>query len=113
MKNIIEQINNLSESDLVRLNNLYCIAMNYNNDEIYNNDEDFFDTFFKSTFDAVRAISYGSYVYSDEYVKFDGYGNLVSFNYMSVDMLCESVETIAKYISENPTEFEHLIKIEE
>lgn len=42
------------------------------------NDEDFFDVYFKKADDAVRAVCYGDYNYTDDYVKFDGYGNLES-----------------------------------
>ena len=43
------------------------------------NDEDFFDTYFEGEpMKAVRAAVYGDYNYTDDYVKFDGYGNLKS-----------------------------------
>lgn len=42
------------------------------------NDEDFFEIYFSKADDAVRAVCYGDYNYADDYVKFDGYGNLES-----------------------------------
>lgn len=43
------------------------------------NDKDFFDTYFYQNPDeAVRAVCYGDYKYTDEFVKFNGYGNLES-----------------------------------
>ncbi|AGY47269.1 hypothetical protein Grass_245 [Bacillus phage Grass] len=43
------------------------------------NDEDFFNTYFEGEpMKAVRAAVYGDYNYTDDYVKFDGYGNLKS-----------------------------------
>ena len=49
--------------------------------EYWNNDDDFFNTFFyNNPTEAVRSAYYGDYNYCDEYVKFNGYGNLVSFN---------------------------------
>lgn len=48
--------------------------------EIYENDEYFFDTFFDGRpMEAVRAAHYGDYNYNDDYVRFNGYGNLESF----------------------------------
>lgn len=44
------------------------------------NDEDFFNNYFTNTDDAVRAVCYGDYNYMDEYVRFNAYGNLESFN---------------------------------
>lgn len=46
--------------------------------EVFTNDEDFFDNYFVKPHDAVRAVYYGEYNYTDDYVKFNGYGNLES-----------------------------------
>ena len=49
--------------------------------EYWNNDEEFFNTFFANNpTEAVRSVYYGDYNYCDEFVKFNGYGNLESFN---------------------------------
>ena len=49
--------------------------------EYYENNEEFFDTFFyNNPTEAVRSSFYGDYHYCDEWVKFDGYGNLKSVN---------------------------------
>ena len=49
--------------------------------EYWNNDEEFFNTFFyNNPTEAVRSSYYGDYNYCDEYVRFNGYGNLESFN---------------------------------
>ena len=49
--------------------------------EYYENNEEFFNTFFyNNPMEAVRSEFYGDYNYCDEYVKFDGYGNLKSVN---------------------------------
>ena len=49
--------------------------------EYYENDEEFFNMFFPNNpMEAVRSSYYGDYNYCDKYVKFNGYGNLVSFN---------------------------------
>lgn len=47
--------------------------------EYCENDDDFFNTFFSNNvIEAVRAVSFGDYNYSDDYVRFDAYGNLES-----------------------------------
>jgi len=109
MNTIIEQINNLSESELIELNNLYCQSIG-SEDEIYGNDEYFFETFFSGNVnEALRAAHFGTYNWSHEYVKFNGYGNLESFNSFTVKDLCEYVETIAEYAIENQSEFDNLL----
>jgi hypothetical protein len=111
---VIDIINDMNEAELVQLNNEYCQAQNYSDNEIFFNDEDFFSTFFeKDVIGAVRAVSYGSYNYSHEYVKFNGYGNLESFSYFNTDELCESVETIAEYIADNLQYFTQFDNVEE
>ena len=54
--------------------------------EYWNNDEEFFNTFFyNNPTEAVRSAYYGNYNYCDEYVKFNGDGNLESFNYWQLE----------------------------
>ena len=49
--------------------------------EYCENDEEFFNTFFyNNPTEGVRASFYGDYNYCDNWVKFDGYGNLKSVN---------------------------------
>lgn len=50
------------------------------------NDEEFFNIFFYNKPDeAVRAAFYGDYRYMDDYVQFNGYGNLVSVSEWQVE----------------------------
>jgi hypothetical protein len=108
-KQIIEAINNMTESELVELNNLYCQSINAPDDEIFSNDEDFFETFFSgSGIKLAQAIFYGDYNYSHDYVRFNGYGNLETFPYMTTEQLCELVPTMANYIEENFNDFDQL-----
>ena len=49
--------------------------------EYYENNEEFFNTFFyNNPTEAVRSSFYGDYHFCDNWVKFDGYGNLKSVN---------------------------------
>lgn len=100
---ILEEIRNLSFDDL-----FYLVQ----DIESYNgalgigwrvNDKEFFDCYFDGdTLGAVRAVCYGTYNYSDDYVKFDAYGNLESGNQWDVqeDILLEE-NTILDEILEN------------
>ena len=47
--------------------------------DFWENDDEFFDTYFDSPMEIIRAIHYGDYNYTDDYVKFSGYGILVSY----------------------------------
>ena len=64
--------------------------------EYYENDEDFFNTFFyNNPMESVRASFYGDYRYMDEYVKINVYGNLVSYSLYEIRLeLIESVGEI-------------------
>jgi len=111
---IIEQIDNLNESDLVNLNNRFCCEANYNDSEIYNNDEEFFNMMLgNNPMSAARAVFYGDYDYSCEYVKFNGYGNLESIRFMTTDELADTVENIAEFAIENQHEFKDLLDFSE
>lgn len=108
---ILKAINEMTESQLIELNNTYCQSANYYDNEIYNNDEDFFNTFYPNAGDGLRvaqAVFYGDYNYSHEYVKFNGYGNLESIAYFELRDLCELPEVMAEYIHDNFSDFEHL-----
>lgn len=104
MKNteqIIELLENCDSNEIMQVNNVYCQHNNYPDDEIYNNDEEFFDTFFQKSIDAVRAVSYGSYNYSHDYVSFNGNGNLDSYDYLDTNNLVDTVVRVATHIAEN------------
>lgn len=51
----------------------------------FDDPEDFFDTYFKTKWDAVRAVMFGDVHHSDEYIKFNGYGNLKSLSQWEYD----------------------------
>jgi hypothetical protein len=108
VSNIIETINAMDENELVQLNNLYCQSTNCFDNEIYGNDDDFMETFFgrgTAPMRLAQAIYYGDYHYYHEYVRFNGYGNLETFQNMTVNELCENVNTISQYVAENINEF--------
>lgn len=63
---------------------------------VYFNDEEFFDMFFENKpMEVARAIYYGDFNYNDDYIKFNGYGNLETFSeYEYEELLKENIEEI-------------------
>ena len=60
------------------------------NFNVMENDEEFFDMYFEGKpAEAVRAAYYGNYNYMDEYVRFNGYGNLESLNQWKLEQEIE------------------------
>lgn len=93
---IKDYLENTNRRDLVNIHNEYCREQRYSYDEIYSNDEEFFNTYFENkVLDAVRAISFGDYKYSHEYIKFNGLGNLETFNdpsgHVDIDAIAEAM----------------------
>jgi hypothetical protein len=110
-KQILDAIYSANTSQLIDINNTYCQSCNMYDDEIYNNDEEFFEMFYPNAGDGLKvaqAVFYGNYNYSHNYVRFNGYGNLESMEYISADNLCEWVDTMAEYIADNFNEFSHI-----
>lgn len=100
---VVEHLEELSTSDLVGIHNTYCQETR-SEDEIYDNDEGFFDMSFSgNVMSAVRAISFGEYNYSDDYIKFNGYGNLETTNDPEEWI---TISEIAEYILENEQYFD-------
>jgi len=73
--------NHVDDHDLVMMHNTYCQNSNDPDNEIFENSDDFFETFFDGRVtEAIRAAFYGTYDYPDDWVKFNGYANLESSN---------------------------------
>jgi hypothetical protein len=114
IKAIIEEINCFDNDQMVQLNNEYCDQQNCPDDQIYSNDANFFaDVYGGDVMEAVRAVSYGDYNYSHDWVKLNGYGNLESMNVIDEDDLCESIDTIAEEVADNFHNYDHLFDLDE
>lgn len=91
-----EQVERMTDSEKVSAWNQMCQDKNRSDDEIFSNDEEFFSVFFSDTMSAVRAVCFGEYRYQDEWVKFNGYGNLDSSNdpaqFIDDDELTNAIE---------------------
>ena len=99
IKEVLSNDENILVSTLQEIN---CTNGNLENLQFYNNDEDFFDTYFNNNpYEAVRATFYGDYRFNDDYVYFNGYGNLVSFNYINEFVSDSDIEDITEDIINN------------
>ena len=99
---LLQEIKNQLISD----GNLYDIVRSINsiNDHLsdldyWENEEDFFETFFTAKNDeAVRAAYYGDYTYTDQYVIINAYGNLDTLSDFELQNLLE--ENIDEIVEE-------------
>ena len=68
-------------------------------DEYYDFDEDTINEIFKNPYDALRACFFGNVYFTDDYFKFDGYGNIKTVNEIPYDDY--NTEIIERWIEEN------------
>ena len=121
-ENLLNEIKGLLLNDLdtlkdvVRELNSWNACLDYL--DVYSNDEEFFNMFFEGKpAEVARAIYYGDFNYNDEYIKFNGYGNLESFSeYEYEELLEKNIEEItenlivyAEYISIDNEELDDLL----
>ncbi len=119
---IKELLNYLSIEMLITLHNQHCQDMGSSN-KIYDNDDDFFTMFFTDVLEAVRAVCYGEYTYSDRYVKFNGYANLETTNnagdWIDLDVLTNAIidgalmDFLKSYESETYGEINEILEEDE
>lgn len=109
---IKEALNNLEPEFKLPLWNIYCSETNQNL-EIYDNDENFFETFYSNNvIGAVQRAVNGEYKFHDDYVRIDNYGNFESFNYEDLDNYID-VDEIAEFLTENEEYLSELMNFEE
>ena len=69
--------------------------------DFFENDEEFFNTFFDNPMEAIRATYYGDYNYNDDYVKFNGYGNINSYSeYERIEEIKDNIDDIVDNLVE-------------
>lgn len=107
---VLEQLENLSNSQLIDCHTLYC-ERNHYEDQIFNNNDDFFNNFFANdVIKAVQAVCYGDYSYHHSFVQFNGQGNLDSTD--NPEELISFID-LAAYIEDNISDFSEWIEEEE
>ena len=121
-ENLLNEIKGLLLNDLNTLKDVVRELNSWNDYldylDVYDNDEEFFNMFFEGKpAELARAIYYGDFNYNDEYIKFNGYGNLETFSeYEYEELLEENIEEItenlivyAEYISIDNEELDELL----
>lgn len=106
-----EKFNELSTSEKLSIFNNYCIEHGDPNNEIHSFDEEFFETYFSNPMDAARSTFFGKIKYwTDDYIKFNAYGNLESMD--KYDVLQE-IDYYLEEIFDNTDTWEDYIDNEE
>lgn len=97
-------------SELVYKWNEYCQANGYYDDEYYYNDDDFFNEYFNGCepMKIIQATYFGDYHYTDNWVQFNGYGNLDSFDDWQVKKEIFENYDFKQWVLENEEAFEEL-----
>ena len=100
---LISIIDGLEESELLDAYNEYCDETNGFDDVIYWNDEEELDMVFneQSPYYVLCRAYYGEYRLGDRFFKFDGYGNLRSFNVLSEEIF---LDELVDWILDNDTD---------
>jgi len=98
------KIDGWDDSDWLSAHNTYCGESDPDN-QIFDFDDDFFNIYFDGKpMEAARAASFGQVNWSDDYIKFNGYGNLESIDKWSL-MSHIDQEEIIKDMIENPRNY--------
>lgn len=106
-----EKFKELSIGEKLSIFNTYCIEHGDPDNEIYSFDEEFFETYFSNPMEAARATFFGKIEsWNDEYIKFNGYGNLESMTEYEVS---EDIDNYLEEIFDNPDTWENYIEDEE
>lgn len=105
----VEGYENCELSSKIEIHNIYIRETNGGCEyEIESNDEDFFNTFFEGKpMEAVRASYYGDFLYNDDWVWFNPYGNLTSGD-NEEELPLRDAEEMAEWYIENYEELEHI-----
>lgn len=95
---LLERLSEMGDADLIAVHNKYCEAYGSMDNQIFENDDYFLETYFmEKPAELARSIQYGDYRYCDDFVQFNGYGNLESFNYTDGHIF---IEDIAGYLED-------------
>lgn len=83
----------MNTADKVHAINEHLENQGYHEDMIFSFDEDTINEFFPSPFDALRACHFGEINFTDEYFRFNGYGNIETLSDWQIDKEYEELET--------------------
>lgn len=93
-------LNDMDMSELVPIWNQYCEAVNYMDDMVES--MDCFDELMsgKEPHEIAEMICYGEFNYGDDWFAFNGYGNLISFDYARDKKSPIDTRAVAEYAVE-------------
>lgn len=95
--------NNASIDEKISISNIYDTEELSGDNEIFANDENFFNTFFENNpMEAVRSVYFGKYNLNDPYVWFNGYRNLESTEWEDELPLHDVDELFEWYVNNTP-----------
>ncbi len=108
---IFEALEEMDNFELMEIHNQYCENCNYMDDQIFVNDEEFFEVYFDGRItELIRAIHYGNFNPNEEFIKFDGYANLETFENVAYEI---DLEAIAENIFETQAKEYYSIELED
>ena len=107
----VEKFNELSTSEKVAIFNDYCLEHGDSDNMLNPFDEEFFEMAFMTPMEAARATFFGNIKnWSDDYIRFNGYGNLESVSTYEVD---DEIEGYLEEIYEHEDTWKDYIDNEE
>ena len=95
-KEIKKAIENMDSTQIMELNNRLCENLNYHDNMIYPNDDEFLEMFDK--INLVQRVCYGDYNYTHDFVWLCGYGNFKSDNFLTTDNLPDLLDNMVNEI---------------
>jgi len=106
-----ELFEDLDRSEKISIYNEYCLEHGCGEDMLQYFDEEFFDTYFEDKMEVCRATFFGDIKsWSDEYIRFNAYGNLESVSDLEAE---DIVEDSLEEIFEHPDVWEDYIEDDE
>lgn len=101
LEKFTEEFKNLTDREKIAIYNEYCLEHGDSDEMLYDFDEEFFEMAFegKEPMEICRATFFGNITsWSDEYIRFNAYGNLESLSeYDAVEVAEDHVNEIYEY----------------
>lgn len=98
----------MDTQDIVELWNECIEEVGYPSDRIYGNNMLFFEEMFAHPYDVAIAVTYGDWRQDDNYVVFNGYGNISSFNYRGDSNCPIDLDVMVEWLSDNKEKVEEI-----
>lgn len=98
----------MDTQDIIELWNECIEEVNYPGDRVYGNNMLFFEEMFAHPYDVAIAVTYGDWIQDDNYVVFNGYGNISSFNYWGDSNSPIDLDVMVEWLSDNKEKVEEL-----